>query len=208
MDTHDVILIQEHWLFPDDLNELSRLKNNFLYFASSAMDNKISQNSLVGRPFGGVAILYNQVKITNIKCIFKSSRIIACVIGKTVIVNIYLPNCIIKTDYLLELHDLFSMIGNIIDDHQGYEIIVAGDFNFEFSTASCGFQFLERFMNDFKLRACDVFLSSDIKYTFHIEKNLGIDLALITLYALMEYTIASMNYESQTVAEIYRTILL
>ena len=75
------------------------------------MDHKISQNMLVGRPFGGVGILYNQNRIKNIKCVFKDSRSLIVAIGQIIIVNIYLPNCIIKEDYILELQDIFANIG-------------------------------------------------------------------------------------------------
>ena len=96
MKTHDIILIQEHWLSSIDLNKLSCLNSRFMCFASSAVDQKVSQNVLVGRPFGGVGILYDQHKIKNVKCIFKDSRSLIVAIGQIIIVNIYLPNCIIK----------------------------------------------------------------------------------------------------------------
>ena len=69
MKTYNLILIQEHWLSPDDLFKLSKLNDDFLCLASSAMGQKVSQNILVGRPFGGVGILYNQHLIKNITCV-------------------------------------------------------------------------------------------------------------------------------------------
>ena len=62
--------------------------SQFMYFASSAIDHKISQNMLVGRPFGGVGILYNQHKMKNMKCVFKDRRPLIVAIGQIIIVNI------------------------------------------------------------------------------------------------------------------------
>ena len=170
MKTHSLILIQEHWLHPDDLFKLSKLNDDFLCLASSAMGQRVSQNILVGRPFGGVGILYNQHLIKNITCVFRDSRVIIAAIGKTLIVNIYLPNCIIKDDYVLELQDIFASIGNVIDNYAGFDVIVAGDFNFQFVSDNIGFQHLDKFMAEFHLGSCDYLLKTPPDYTFHIEK--------------------------------------
>ena len=69
MKTHNLILIQEHWLPPDDFFKLSKLNDDFLCLTSSAMGQKVSQNILVGRPFGGVGILYNH-HLIKISCVF------------------------------------------------------------------------------------------------------------------------------------------
>lgn len=53
----DVIFVQEHWLPPCDLHKLQNISDDFICFSSSAMCNVIDRGILVGRPFGGVAIL-------------------------------------------------------------------------------------------------------------------------------------------------------
>ena len=55
---HDLILLQEHWLLPDELQILSDVHIDFLACGSSAVD--IGSNILVGRPYGGTAILYRR----------------------------------------------------------------------------------------------------------------------------------------------------
>lgn len=52
---NDILLIQEHWLMPDELNYLSTIDPDFVFFGSSAVD--ISSGLLRGRPYGGTAIL-------------------------------------------------------------------------------------------------------------------------------------------------------
>src|SRR2546425_355558 len=53
----DIILLQEHWLSTNDLFKLNYIDSNFTSFAVSAMNSKIESGLLVGRPFGGTAIL-------------------------------------------------------------------------------------------------------------------------------------------------------
>ena len=52
--SNDICLIQEHWLLQNQLNLLS-IDPNFLSVGVSGMDNS---KLLIGRPYGGCAILY------------------------------------------------------------------------------------------------------------------------------------------------------
>src|SRR6266516_2778805 len=58
---HDfnIILLQEHWLSNTDLSKLNQIDVNFISFGVSAMNSKSENSVLVGRPFGGTAILVN-----------------------------------------------------------------------------------------------------------------------------------------------------
>src|SRR5437899_3935493 len=71
--THDVILVQEHWLPSCDLHKLKTINEQFNCYGISAMVEKLSSGILVGRPFGGVAILWrndlsNYIKIVDSDC--------------------------------------------------------------------------------------------------------------------------------------------
>ena len=50
-----IILLQEHWLYPDELQLISQLNPNFSGFRISSMclDDKL----ITGRPHGGIGIL-------------------------------------------------------------------------------------------------------------------------------------------------------
>ena len=48
----DIIMIQEHWLFPDELLYLSMLSNDFNVFGISLMP--VGGKLLSGRPYGRV----------------------------------------------------------------------------------------------------------------------------------------------------------
>ena len=51
----DILLIQEHWLAEAQLQSLSSVDRNILYNGVSGFDNS---ELLLGRPFGGCAILW------------------------------------------------------------------------------------------------------------------------------------------------------
>ena len=49
-ESHDIILLQEHWLLPFEMDTLSNFHYDFIAIGISAVD--ISQNILVGRSYG------------------------------------------------------------------------------------------------------------------------------------------------------------
>ena len=57
-DSHDVVLIQEHWLLSFELQSLSSIHPDFLAFGTSAVD--VSKDILRGRRYGGTDILYHR----------------------------------------------------------------------------------------------------------------------------------------------------
>lgn len=54
----DIVVLQEHWLLPNNLNFLSSLDKEFLTYGSSAVD--LGKGLLYGRPFGGVAVVWRK----------------------------------------------------------------------------------------------------------------------------------------------------
>ena len=50
----DIIMIQEHWLYPDELSYLSMLSNDFGSFGYiSSIPMPVGETLLSGRPYGG-----------------------------------------------------------------------------------------------------------------------------------------------------------
>ena len=49
---HDIIMIQEHWLYPDELSYLSHLSEEFCSYSLSSMS--IEDKLIRGRPYGGL----------------------------------------------------------------------------------------------------------------------------------------------------------
>ena len=57
-DTHDIIFLQETWLTNDELSLLKCLHADFYADGVSAMDT--TSGILIGRPFGGIGILWRK----------------------------------------------------------------------------------------------------------------------------------------------------
>ena len=53
----DCVLIQEHWLTPDNMFKLENYSNEYRFYGISAMEEAVSHSVLRGRPFGGVGVL-------------------------------------------------------------------------------------------------------------------------------------------------------
>mgnify|MGYP003390427966 FL=1 len=57
-DISDFVFVQEHWLLPNELGQINNIHSKFISTSKSAVD--ISHSILVGRPYGGTAILYRK----------------------------------------------------------------------------------------------------------------------------------------------------
>ena len=54
---HNVIFVQEHWLFPHNIDSLLSASDGYTGYRVSAMIDRLDFSVFYGRPFGGVAIL-------------------------------------------------------------------------------------------------------------------------------------------------------
>jgi len=61
------VLLQAHWLLPSELDVLNNIHPDFLSRALSAVD--ATSNILIGRPYGGIAILYRNTFANNVRTI-------------------------------------------------------------------------------------------------------------------------------------------
>ena len=60
--THDIVALQETWLYEDGNSYLAAIHENFNGFGISAMNTK--DNPICGRPHGGVAFLWKKKYVT------------------------------------------------------------------------------------------------------------------------------------------------
>jgi exonuclease III len=128
----DIVLLQEHWLLPNELHTLNNIHPDFHSYGMSAVD--ISRNILVGRPYGGTAILFRKCDVDKIKLIENlESRITGIVIdtnkGPLALFNVYMP-----TNYgdecSLELYtECLSKLHVLMVDTDAAHTVIAGDFN-------------------------------------------------------------------------------
>lgn len=137
---YDLILLQEHWLLPNELDLLNSIHPDFLALGQSAVD--MSQGVLIGRPYGGTAILYKKSLNKFITRIQSSDpRIMAVIlqtkIGPVLIVCVYMPS-----DYgTVDCHEKFiatcANITALFAESNAIHLVVAGDFNCQRDTRFC-----------------------------------------------------------------------
>jgi exonuclease III len=89
---------------------------------------------LVGRPYGGTAILYNKALAGNIKHVFSSnSRITAVLLesnnGNILLINVYMPTNYGDIDSLVSYIDCLCSLQALITEQNVIHVIITGDFN-------------------------------------------------------------------------------
>ena len=166
----DIVLIQEHWLFRENFNVLN-ISDQFICTAVSGVD---SSNLLVGRPFGGCAIMYRKSLLACVKSIptdskrFCAVRLIDSNNSTILLINVYMP-----TDYgtsvsNVEFISCLSETEAFIDSMSFDSLIIGGDFNVDFSRASNNSLSLSDFMSSLNLSAVDCLFPSipSIPFTY------------------------------------------
>lgn len=125
-----VVALQETWLMPNDIVFLDRIHDNYSSVGTSAVDT--SQGVLRGRPYGGVAILWNTTALPNVEPIdCKNPSVCAIkfnVDGNVCLcVSVYMPQN--KPENVPDFTSILSLIQSIIIEHDINLAYVLGDFN-------------------------------------------------------------------------------
>ena len=128
--SHDIVLLQEHWLLPSDLGLLNVVHAEFQGVGLSAVD--VSNDILVGRPYGGTAIFYHKSLANAITVVDSDESRIAgiCVEtsdGPMLILNVYMPtNC--NDDASLELANVkCEKLKTKFDSYASFSVILRVD---------------------------------------------------------------------------------
>ena len=160
----DICLIQEHWLFNEQLHNLN-IDNEFLLCGVSGMDSSVL---LHGRPFGGCAkSLAGSVNMIRTD----SNRFCAVKLTDSHGSRVLLINVYLSTDYGTSgshsdyLHSLGELEG-FIDTQSFNHLVIAGDFNADFRRQELHVQALKSFMDDNNLLAADLAYQQSVQYTY------------------------------------------
>ncbi len=169
----DLCLIQEHWLFDEQLFNLN-IDSEFLSVGVSGMD---SSAFLLGRPYGGCAILFRKSLINRIKMLNSHSKRFCAVkledsIGSVILlINVYLPTdystSVSFGDYLIALGELEGFIDSQCYDH----LLIAGDFNVDFDRGGSNEQLLQHFMSNYNVSSIDLTFRQSVLYTYQRDSS-------------------------------------
>ena len=145
----------------------------YQYHAVSAMDE--SNIGHVGRPFGGCAIIWHKDLALSIIPVDTTSPKLCAVVIKsdrlnTLMCNVYMP-CDNNTDDNYEIYgDILYEILTLFEVYRGYDFIIGGDFNVDFSrNNSRKLRLLNQFINEEQL-ICVSLNCPNNEYTYQDER--------------------------------------
>jgi exonuclease III len=170
--SYDLVLLQKHWLRKDNLPNLALLNEHFSYFGVSGMDEAACNGLLKGRPFGGVAILWNTTTVKKVK-IVGSDPSGRCAAIKVVfvdytllVINVYLPCFTASADYIHELHEYLGYIESLLANEVYSDVIICGDFNFPLELHNAGYRSLSSLMSDYNVIHCDDLICNTARVSY------------------------------------------
>ena len=154
---YDIMMLQEHWLFPHDLSVLNYFHKDFYGTGMSAIDT--SSNLVTGRPFGGTAVLYRKCFANSISPIStNNARItgvnISSTDGKILLLNVYMPCNYGDDDSLQDFIECICQLQALIIESDAIHTLICGDFNA--GPTSRFFPFLSSFINENNLLLSDM----------------------------------------------------
>ena len=164
---HDIVCLQETWLAKNELPLLSNINNNFIGNGISSIDDESQIN--VGRPFGGVGIMWR--KQLNTCCKFKTydcNRIIGLEIDtdnfSILVLCVYLP--FDSSDNYDDFMFYLAKILQIVEEFRSPYVYVCGDFNANLKKPSRYGKELTKLCNDNSLSISDELLLPSDTFTF------------------------------------------
>ena len=131
----DLLLIQEHWLFIENLSLLN-INSDFSSFGISGMESTVF---LTGRPYGGCGFLIrkNLLPFTGI-ITSVSKRFCALLLTinwvKTLVINVYLPTNYGNMDSEQLYRESLAELKGFVDSQSFDNLIIAGYSNVDFHT--------------------------------------------------------------------------
>ena len=135
----NILMLQETWLNSFEHKNFIKEIPNCQYHAISGMDE--SDVSRVGRPKGGVAILWQKdLKLAFIPIVTNSTRLCALNIKSEkydlILINVYMPNDDDTDDSYFMYGEIFSEISSILQTYENCKIIIGGDFNVDYERSN------------------------------------------------------------------------
>ena len=100
----DFVFLQEHWLLPFELDFLQNLHPDFIATGRSAVD--ISNQLLIGRSYGGTAILFRKDLSNCVSILQTYDPRLTTNIGPVMLVCVYMPSDVGDLDCVLNYNEI------------------------------------------------------------------------------------------------------
>lgn len=167
----DFCLIQEHWLLTEHLGALD-ISDEFISIGVSGMD---SSNLLLGRPYGGCAILCRKTFSSSLHMVNScSKRFCAVTLSSinpvtnctfnTLIINAYLPTDYGTPDSNNAYIEAVTELDGFLLSQSYDNLLICGDLNVDFTRGGHNCSQLKDFMREYNLVCVDA--NTSIKYTY------------------------------------------
>ena len=163
----DFLFLQETWLYDLETNVFHTIFPDCQYLAKSAMK---SDSEHIGRPYGGVAIIWKRSLSVQAEIINTMSNRLCAVKVKTnnidlILLNVYMP-CNEGAVANEEFFDILCDVISICNAYDNCDVILGGDFNCDIAKADLRVSLFQEFVNanDFFVPTIDP--KYDIKFTF------------------------------------------
>jgi exonuclease III len=166
----DLLMLQEHWLTPANLDKFDEFLPNYFKFGSSAMESRVASGPLIGRPFGGVMMLIKNSLCHATECVYRAERCVIIRIGNILCINIYLP-CAGTANRLLICEDVIADVSSWLDKFPTCTLLLGGDFNTDLDSNAVVSSCINNFLYQRSLMRCDKLMPGVINYTFYDEPN-------------------------------------
>jgi len=161
----DVIFVQEHWQNTQNLSKILNFSSCYVGYGISAMDSSNKEKILVGRPYGGTAILLKRNLSTFAELLFNSDRVVIIRLYNYIIINVYLPY---KSSTSLAISDsILSELSGILSLYPDHHLIFGGDLNCSIHDKTPDAISLQNFMTNHDLICNDYNLTSRNIFTYN-----------------------------------------
>ena len=163
---HDIMLLQETWLFEFESNIISNVLPNCIFTFTSAMDS--GDINRKGRPYGGCAIICrNNFSLTPIKTNTPRLCAASVVINKIqyLLLSVYMPVDDGSTNSINIFLEILEEVSSLMLSHGDHKLIVGGDFNTDFSRNSVNTNILANYIDFYSFNCSSYDFNCDV-HTF------------------------------------------
>jgi len=205
----DFVSLQEHWLLPNEVSLLSRLCTDFLAAGYSAVD--IGNDILVGRPYGGTAIMYRKslsefVTIIDTCDPRVTALMLKSVLGPVLLVSVYMPTDYGDSECIENYIATCAYITALFQDSDAVYLVVAGDFN-----CQLGSRFYDcflKFSSDNKLQLTDLCRLKDVSTYFNDGATASSWIDHIVCSRAIDNLVSSCSVEYQYVSSDHKPLFV